>query len=265
MNQEVDVEKNTSSLKILRALHWTKTAGAKALGCFRSVQAQRKGDNSFVTEADRDIEQYLRGRIRTHYPNDRIVGEEEQTREGEGETWYLDPIDGTAAYCTELPIWAVSVAFGTGVELSGGVLYAPCVDDCYVTDGNDVRRNGQPVERTGQESWDRETLLCVPSDSHRRYQINFPGKTRCLGSTAYHMAMAVDGRALAALIGRTRIWDTAAVLAMGLPRDMVLRGVETNSEPDWDRFLDGKRPEEPLLFGKRETVRRLQKRINTAE
>lgn len=253
--------RNIRSDRMLRVTRWTLQAGKKAMEVFRSVTPHRKSDDSYVTRADREIESFLREKIGTYEPEARIFGEEESVTGGSGDSWYLDPIDGTAAYATELPIWAVSVGIWEGTEPQSGVLYAPFMDDLYVCDGERSLKNTRPLSELSFGKWTTESLLCVPSDTHRHYHIDFPGKTRCLGSTAYHMAMAVDGRAGAALIGTPHIWDIAAVVALGDILGVTCRGINSGKPPDWERLCEGERPVEPLLFGAEEQVKKLLGRI----
>ncbi|MGV4981201.1 inositol monophosphatase family protein [Streptomyces sp. NRAIS4] len=57
-----------------------------------------KSDDSPVTEADREIEETLRARIRRQHPADAFLGEEESgTRHGARRRWIVDGIDGTAS------------------------------------------------------------------------------------------------------------------------------------------------------------------------
>jgi myo-inositol-1(or 4)-monophosphatase len=56
--------------------------------------------------------------------------------------------------------------------------------------------------------------MLTHSDYHRGEAKRFPGKIRSLGSTAYHMALVGRGAAVAAVLGRPRLWDIAAGAAM---------------------------------------------------
>lgn len=256
------IARKYGSEKVSKAAQWSREAGTIALRTFRDSTPETKDDDSYVTEADREIESFLRDQIQSHYPDDRVVGEEEATTEGGGDSWYLDPIDGTAAYATDLPIWAVSIGIWSGTQAVCGVLNAPFMDELYVDSGSRVHKNGDELAEPQHDEWNRETLLCVPSDTHRRYQIDFPGKTRCLGSTAYHMAMVLDGRAVGALIGRTRIWDIAAVVGMGQRLNLETRGIFSGGSIDFQGMLTGDRPEEPMLFCPSEEMEELINRVS---
>ena len=64
-----------------------------------------------VTLADRESEAFIRSEIFRHFPDDGIIGEEEDDRIGSsGRKWLVDPLDGTVNFAGGLPIWAVCIA-----------------------------------------------------------------------------------------------------------------------------------------------------------
>ncbi|MDT0156318.1 inositol monophosphatase family protein [Microbacterium sp. ARD32] len=64
-----------------------------------------------VTEADREVEQLIRERLRAERPDDGFLGEETGAEQGSsGLTWVVDPIDGTVNYAYGLGAYAVSIA-----------------------------------------------------------------------------------------------------------------------------------------------------------
>ncbi len=248
--------------RLTMARLWARRAGREALRRFGDTSARRKSDRSVVTEADRCIERMIVAEIEHHFPRDRILGEEYGTQGGEGAVrWFIDPIDGTAAYATQLHVWCVSLAVYRHRSLRAGVLWVPFTREEYYagTDG-EVHKNGGMLRRPQPGEWDSETLLCVPSNAHRAYRIDFPGKCRSLGSTAYHMAMVLEGRAAGALIGRPHIWDIGAVWGMGNSLGMKLRSLG-GAEGCEKALLSGERPGSPLLFGVPEVLDRLTERI----
>ncbi|NBO37068.1 inositol monophosphatase family protein [bacterium] len=83
----------------------------------RPVGRIRKGDKTWVTEADLFIEKELRRMIRGVFPDHRIIGEEEgeelprATQSGADEwTWILDPIDGTFSFVHGVPFYSSLLA-----------------------------------------------------------------------------------------------------------------------------------------------------------
>jgi histidinol phosphatase-like enzyme (inositol monophosphatase family) len=86
----------------------------------------RKSDLSPVTVADRESETFLRERIADRFPADTIVGEEYGTTAGTSPfTWALDPIDGTKAFITGVPLYTTLVGLLRDEEPVAGVIAMP--------------------------------------------------------------------------------------------------------------------------------------------
>ncbi|MBM3383009.1 MAG: inositol monophosphatase [Betaproteobacteria bacterium] len=83
----------------------------------KPVGRLRKGDKTWVTEADLAIEKELRSMIQAAFPDHHIVGEEEGGEQpaahagGENQwTWILDPIDGTFSFVHGVPFYSSLIA-----------------------------------------------------------------------------------------------------------------------------------------------------------
>jgi len=79
---------------------------------FRSgIAAERKGDATPVTEADRAAEEAMRRILKAEAPRDTVIGEEFAATNGEsGRSWVLDPIDGTVSFLAGRPIFGTLIA-----------------------------------------------------------------------------------------------------------------------------------------------------------
>lgn len=100
-----------------------------ALAAFESeLLIDQKADGSFVTQADRQIEQLIRERIADTYPSHGVVGEE-YGREGmtAAERWYVDPIDGTHNFMRGVPLFGTLIAVERDGEIQAGVASAPAL------------------------------------------------------------------------------------------------------------------------------------------
>ena len=79
------------------------------------VAATKSSIVDVVTEADREVERLIRGRILEARPDDSFLGEEGGSASGtSGLTWVVDPIDGTVNYLYGIPHYAVSIAVVEG-------------------------------------------------------------------------------------------------------------------------------------------------------
>ena len=80
-----------------------------------SLAATKSTLADIVTEADREVEQLIRTRLRSERPEDGFLGEETGAdRGGSGLTWVVDPIDGTVNYAYGIPAYSVSIAVVAG-------------------------------------------------------------------------------------------------------------------------------------------------------
>src|SRR6201995_5605245 len=80
-----------------------------------------KNDASPVTVADRDAETAMRALLTSHVPTHGVFGEEHGAVRTDAEyVWVLDPIDGTKAFITGMPIFGTLIALlHKGVPVMG--------------------------------------------------------------------------------------------------------------------------------------------------
>jgi histidinol-phosphatase len=96
----------------------------------RDLVIETKPDRTFVTEADRAIEQVVRERLTDAFPDHGLVGEEYGTEQGDAATrWYIDPIDGTHNFMRGVPLFGMLLAVERDGELQVGVLSAPALGE----------------------------------------------------------------------------------------------------------------------------------------
>lgn len=242
---------------------WARESGDIALRLFSHARARRKADNSPVTEADVAIERLLVERITARYPDHGIIGEEQTQFDITKEyVWALDPIDGTASFVAGLPVWGISIGLLHRGIPSMGLFYMPLTNDCYWAIEDRAFLGHQPicVDTKPEQEWHSEDWLAIPSDAHRRLEIDFIGKTRSLGSAAAAICYVARGSALGAVLTYATIWDLAGGLAILKAAGGV--GVTLAGQPlDPSPLIDGRALREPLLFGAPGTVDSLRRHI----
>ena len=223
-------------------------AGELARSFFRNVTAERKADHTLVTAADRAVEEFLTPRVQAVFTGVRILGEEfgaTGTRDAEY-TLTLDPIDGTAAFISGLPTWCITIGLVQRGTAVGGITYLPMTGETYLADDDVAEWNGRALLRHTRPSGDGDLFMLTHSDYHRGEAKHFAGKIRSLGSTAYHMALVGRGAAVAAVLGRPRIWDLAAGAAMLRATGGALR-YRSGAEADLGALLGGERAPDQLV------------------
>lgn len=114
-----------------------RDAGALALAHFRDLSAldiRAKGAQDLVSNADLEVETFVRARIAEAFPDDGIVGEEHAPKPASsGWTWVIDPIDGTANFVSGIPQWCVILALVCDDKTRVGVIYDPVSDELFRT------------------------------------------------------------------------------------------------------------------------------------
>jgi myo-inositol-1(or 4)-monophosphatase len=229
---------------------WLRDAGAVARQHFNKVTGWRKADRSWVTEADQAIERMLGERLAVRYPEYGVIGEEQTRRATEAEfLWALDPIDGTASFVAGLPMWAVSLGLLRHGQPVFGMVYLPLLDDCYWAEAEGPAfLNGQPIQVAAPRAWEGEDWIAVPSNSHRRFTIDFKGKIRSLGSIAAEFCYVARGGALGAIVTRAAIWDIAAGIAILRAAGGGVSGL-SGAPIDLAALIAGRPLAEPLILG----------------
>lgn len=119
----------TRSADLQFALELADLADSIALARFRAADLtiDTKPDRTFVTDADRAVEDALRARIEEARPNDGFFGEESGSIDAGTRRWILDPIDGTSNFLRGVPNWATLIALEVDGVVTVGVVSMPAM------------------------------------------------------------------------------------------------------------------------------------------
>ncbi|MGI6244187.1 MAG: histidinol-phosphatase [Pseudochelatococcus sp.] len=94
----------------------------------------KAGDGDFdpVTDADREAEALMRALIRQTYPDHGIEGEEHGSERLDADyVWVLDPIDGTRAFISGLPLWGTLIGLKYRDRPIFGLMYQPFLEETF--------------------------------------------------------------------------------------------------------------------------------------
>lgn len=143
--------------RVAFAIETARAAGDIGLRYFRNRDAltiESKGHQDLVSEADREVELFIRAAIAAAYPDDAIVGEEHPPTEGRsGFVWVIDPIDGTANFVAGIPAWCVVIAGARDGVPVVGVIHEPSVGETFhARTGGGAFLNGDPIRVSSSQS-----------------------------------------------------------------------------------------------------------------
>ncbi len=89
-----------------------------------------KFDNTIVTKADKEINDYLIEEVKNNFPTHSVDGEEKQFGKSKY-VWVCDPVDGTAMYARHIPVAVFSLALVIDGVSTVGVIYDPWTDNLF--------------------------------------------------------------------------------------------------------------------------------------
>lgn len=110
-------------------------AALETLPRFRNlsgIENKLEGEFDPVTEADRAAEEVIRKAIRASYPSHGIVGEEYGIHKGTSNyKWVIDPIDGTRAFISGLPVWGTLIGLYHNDRPHAGIVHQPFTEERF--------------------------------------------------------------------------------------------------------------------------------------
>jgi len=123
-----------------------EAAAAETLPRFRQqneVANKEAGGFDPVTEADREAERAIRALINAEFPNHGILGEEHGLENaGSSHVWVIDPIDGTRAYISGLPVWGTLVGLTVDGDAVAGMMSQPFTGELFYADAEGSHYEG---------------------------------------------------------------------------------------------------------------------------
>jgi myo-inositol-1(or 4)-monophosphatase len=181
-----------------------------------------KGVIDLVTETDHASEAFLLGEINSHFPEGHILAEESgETNGGNGDTWYIDPLDGTVNYAHHIPIFCVSIGFAAKGTMSLAAVYDPMRNEMFTAErGAGAFLNGKQIRASETAELGKSLLVTgFPYDTWNTELDNFKyferlakrtQGVRRLGSAALDLCYVAAGRFDGFWEFKLKAWDIAA-------------------------------------------------------
>ena len=209
------------------AIDLAKRAGEMGLRYFRKLDEltiESKGHQDLVSEADRDVETFIRTALHDAYPDDGVIGEEHAPTKGvSGFDWVIDPIDGTANFVRGIPAWTVVIAGVRAGETEVAVIHEPSTGETFHGHlGGGAFLNGRPIRTSPLASLGEGSV--GTGFSNRREVRNIVPFIDMLvseggvfyrnASGALMLAYVASGRLLAYVEEHMNAWDCLAGLLL---------------------------------------------------
>ncbi len=202
-----------------------------------SVSWTKGSHRDIVTAVDVALEQHLCAQLATAgHP---IVGEETapDVAMGDGPTWVIDPIDGTANWVAGLDWYAISVALRVGLGWPVGAVFLPARNELYFSWRDGGYFNGRLMSCPSDRPLARSLVAAAFSGSasepgRRTRELEVFGAINdasrgCLrlGSAAANLCAVARGSLQVAYGVDVGLWDVAGGVAVAeaLRLDVVLR------------------------------------------
>jgi len=231
-------------IRLLTACAIVREAGRLAHDFFtrrEQLEVEHKGVQDLVSIADREVEELIRTRLGTAFPEDGLLGEEggagdgaggdlddgEMPAPGDGPTgrglWVIDPIDGTANFLRGMPYWSVALAYLVDGKTTIGVTYDPVHDDLFwARRGAGAYRNERPMRVTDCDDPKQAVLgstftfkMKIEDYSALLDKVLRSGADhRRMGSTALMMCHVADGRLDGCATMYCNSWDVIGGLLL---------------------------------------------------
>lgn len=180
-----------------------------------TLQAEAKSDESPVTIADRSAEEAMRRLIEAQYPEHGIFGEEFDFVRTDAEyAWVLDPIDGTRAFVTGMPIFGTLIALMRNGRPILGVINQPILNECWIgIEGRQTTLNGKPVSTSGvtrladANQYSTDPDMFTGGDRAKMDAVLSEVKSRRYGGDCYAYALLASGHVDLVVEAQLKIYD----------------------------------------------------------
>jgi len=209
-------------LPVLQSL--ARQAGEITLKYFQrtDIAVESKSDNSPVTIADRETEQFLRDEIGRLYPGDKVIGEE--FGEGPGDAgarrWIVDPIDGTKSFIHGVPLYGVMIGVEEAGQMVAGAVFIPPLNDMVVAErGKGCWWNGKRAQVSKTVRLSDALILTTDDANQTKYgkqeswnRLSASARLVRTWGDCYGHILVATGRADAMFDPQMNPWDCAALL-----------------------------------------------------
>lgn len=223
MTTEIDLnEAREYSLKL------ATQAGEILRKYFASGQftTKSKGGVDILTQADEEVDKFLRENIQKQYPGSKLLTEETASDDysllkEERNLWIIDPLDGTVNFSRGNTNFAISIGLVDKGLPKLGIVYVPVAEDLYWAQKGQEQAflNGEPIQVSSTSDLKETALACDWGwNLERRLAVvrwlgdiaTHVRQIKSMGSAVADLASLASGKIDVYLHSDLKPWDTAA-------------------------------------------------------
>lgn len=207
------------------------------------IAVDDKSDESPVTAADREAETAMRELLERHVPDHGVFGEEHGAVRTDAEyVWVLDPIDGTKAFITGLPLFGTLIGLFHRGKPVLGIIDQPIMGERWLgVEGQRSTLNGAPITtracvRLGS-AYMYSTAPGMFPDAYAAPHAALAGKVKLFrwGGDCYAYGLLAAGHVDLVVEASLKLYDFAALIpviqgAGGLITDWTGRPLDMSSD-----------------------------------
>ena len=210
---------------------------------------RRKEGVDFTTQADEEVDKFLRERIAARFPQTQFLTEEtapedySSLKDVDG-LWVIDPLDGTINFSRMHPNFAISIGVVDKGVPKLGVAYVPMTGDIYWAqeDQEHAFLNGEPIQVSAIDDLGVSTIACdwAWGLEKRLNVVRWLGnlsthvrQIKSMGSAVSDLASLANGRIDGYIHSGLKPWDVAA---SALLIEKAGGRITTPGGGDWDVF-----------------------------
>lgn len=193
-----------------------------------------------VSEVDRNVENLIRLRLSSRFPQHTVLGEEFDLAPDPGRdvVWCIDPVDGTNNFINGFPWFSASI----------GVLHRgrPVVGAIWCSTSHMLRPGVLHARAGGKLCFEGQPVRHVPNPAVRRRLAGYPGggwkgitpwDNRKSGSAAMDCALVAAGPLHLARFDTPYVWDVAGGIALAQAAGREVRVYENGRWQPFQHFI----------------------------
>jgi histidinol phosphatase-like enzyme (inositol monophosphatase family) len=150
-----------------------------------------------VTDADREAERAIRALLAERFPDHGIIGEELEDKTTTGRfAWIIDPIDGTRAFITGVPVWGTLLGLMVDGRAVAGLMAQPFTGEIYLSvPGHTHYHRGKeslPLKTSGVTELSKARLTATSPDLFLRSGRDLGAQWRAISEGALTVRYGLD-------------------------------------------------------------------------